>query len=53
MFVPRIGHLDKTRFGINFKADDIKCNISQSVKTNIGNKIFKEDRLKKVERNEQ
>ena len=29
MFVPRIGHLDKTRFGINFKADDIKCNLNR------------------------
>lgn len=27
MFVQRIGSLDKTRFGINFKAEDIKCNI--------------------------
>ena len=27
MFVPRIGHLDKTRFGINFKAEDIKCEL--------------------------
>ena len=38
MFVPKIGSLDKTRFGINFKAEDIKCNI----KTDIYNKIFKE-----------
>lgn len=29
MFVPRIGHLDKTRFGINFKVDDIKCQINK------------------------
>lgn len=29
MFVQRIGSLDKTRFGINFKADDIKCNINK------------------------
>jgi hypothetical protein len=29
MFVPRIGHLDKTRFGINFKAEDIKCNLNR------------------------
>lgn len=27
MFVQRIGNLDKTRFGINFKAEDIKCDI--------------------------
>ena len=27
MFVQRITHLDKTRFGINFKAEDIKCNL--------------------------
>lgn len=42
MFVPRIGCLDKTRFGINFKAEDIKCNI----KTNINNNVFKEDNKK-------
>ena len=29
MFVQRIGSLDKTRFGINFKAEDIKCNIKE------------------------
>jgi hypothetical protein len=28
MFVQRIGHLDKTRFGINFKAEDIKCELN-------------------------
>ena len=43
MFVPKIGCIDKTRFGINFKADDIKCNINKSVKTNINNRVFKED----------
>ena len=37
MFVEKIGNINKTRFGINFKADDIKCNI----KTDINNKIFK------------
>lgn len=28
MFVQRIGSLDKTRFGINFKAEDIKCDLN-------------------------
>ena len=42
MFVQKIGSLDKTRFGINFKADDIKCNI----KNDINNKIFKEKEQK-------
>jgi hypothetical protein len=27
MFVQKIGGLDKTRFGINFKAEDIKCEL--------------------------
>ena len=30
MFVQRIGSLDKTRFGINFKIEDIKCKIEKS-----------------------
>ena len=42
MFVPKIGHLDKTRFWINFKAEDIKCNINTNIKTDISNKKFKE-----------
>ena len=29
MFVQRIGRLDKTRFGINFKVEDIKCDINR------------------------
>ena len=29
MFVEKIGNLYKTRFGVNFKADDIKCNINK------------------------
>ena len=29
MFVQRVGNLDKTRFGINFKAEDIKCNLNK------------------------
>jgi hypothetical protein len=42
MFVQKIGGLDKTRFGINFKADDIKCNIKTNIDTDINNKIFKD-----------
>ena len=42
MFVPRIGHLDKTRFGINFKVDDIKCELfkkeDKNLKTDVYNK---------------
>ena len=38
MFVPRIGHLDKTRFGINFKAEDIKCKLAK-----------KEDKILKID----
>ena len=38
MFVPRIGHLDKTRFGINLKADDIKCKLGK-----------KEDKILKID----
>ena len=42
MFVQRIGHLDKTRFGINFKVEDIKCELNKkedkNLKTNIYNK---------------
>ena len=41
MFVPRIGHLDKTRFGINFKAEDIKCQINKKEE-----KILKKDNKK-------
>ena len=44
MFVPRIGHLDKTRFGINLKADDIKCNLNRKPEE----KILKKDINKKV-----
>ena len=40
MFVPRIGHLDKTRFGINFKAEDIKCNLNKKSEEKI---LKKED----------
>lgn len=29
MFVQRITHLDKTRFGVNFKAEDIKCKLDK------------------------
>lgn len=29
MFVPKIGNLDKTRFGINFNINDFKCNIDK------------------------
>lgn len=43
MFVPRIGHLDKKRFGINFKAEDIKCELDKKQKN-----IFKKDINKKV-----
>lgn len=43
MFVPRISHLDKTRFGINFKAEDIKCELNK--KENKKNKL---DTFKKV-----
>lgn len=41
MFVPRIGGLDKTRFGINFKVDDIKCKVNkkeEALKEDIKNK---------------
>ena len=48
MFVPRIGHLDKTRFGINFKAEDIKCNINTETNMDINKNIFKEKDNKKV-----
>lgn len=40
MFVQRIGHLDKTRFGINFKAEDIKCNLNKKEEN-----ILKKDTL--------
>ena len=42
MFVQRIGGLDKTRFGINFKVEDIKCNINKNEK----NILKKEDKDK-------
>lgn len=29
MFVPKIGNIDKIRFGINFKANDIKCKVKE------------------------
>ena len=41
MFVNPIKNLDKTRFGINFKAEDIKCKVEE--------KIFKKELFKKVE----
>ena len=44
MFVQRIGRLDKTRFGINFKAEDIKCKLDESNK----GKENKLDTFKKV-----
>lgn len=40
MFVPRIGHLDKTRFGINFKADDIKCNLNKKEDKNLKTDVY-------------
>jgi len=43
MFVQRIGNLDKKRFGINFKAEDIKCELNK--KENKKNKL---DTFKKV-----
>lgn len=43
MFVPRIGGLDKNRFGINFKAEDIKCEMNK--KENKKNKL---DTFKRV-----
>ena len=46
MFVPRIGHLDKTRFGINFKVDDIKCQIKTNINTDINNKVFEKNNKK-------
>lgn len=30
MFVEKIGNLDKIRFGINFKIEDIKCQFNKS-----------------------
>lgn len=30
MFVHRIGNLDKTSFGTNFKAEDIKCELKEN-----------------------
>lgn len=41
MFVPRIGSLDKTRFGINFKAEDIKCKLNKEDKKENKLEIFK------------
>jgi hypothetical protein len=32
MFVPQIEYLNKNMFGINFKAEDIKCNINKKQK---------------------
>ena len=46
MFVQRIGSLDKTRFGINFKAEDIKCNLFKKDT----DKILKENTLNKEEK---
>ena len=46
MFVQRIGSLDKTRFGINFKAEDIKCDLNKDVKININNDVFKDSNKK-------
>ena len=44
MFVQRIGGLDKTRFGINFKAEDIKCKLDEKN----SNKEYKLSTFKKV-----
>lgn len=48
MFVQRIGHLDKSRFGINFNTEDIKCNINTETNMDINKNIFKEKDNKKV-----
>lgn len=42
MFVQRIGRLDKTRFGINFKVEDIKCNFFK-----INKNLLKKDNVNK------
>lgn len=42
MFVQRIGGLDKTRFGINFKAEDIKCNLNKKPEEKLLNKENKD-----------
>lgn len=44
MFVQRIGGLDKTSFGINFKAEDIKCNVKD--KKELFKKIEDNKRIK-------
>ena len=44
MFVHKIGNLDRNRFGINFKAEDIKCNLNKKPEE----KILKKDINKKV-----
>ena len=41
MFVQRIGRLDKTRFGINFKVEDIKCKLNKEDKKENKLEIFK------------
>ena len=46
MFVPRIGKLDKTRFGINFKAEDIKCEINKKNKEDKKTDTYNKNKLK-------
>lgn len=41
MFVPKIGSLNKTRFGINFKVEDIKCELNKKENKNNINKDIK------------
>ena len=45
MFVHKIGNLDRNRFGINFKAEDIKCELDKKEKNILKKDIINRNNL--------